>query len=115
METLNRQTAADVAHCLRTISDPNRLLMMKLLERKEYCVCQFVVMFGISQPAVSQHLRKLREAGLVKEDRRGQWRYYSLDDASIHAPMTSELLAHISEEDSQLLDLLRKEQPVDCC
>jgi ArsR family transcriptional regulator, arsenate/arsenite/antimonite-responsive transcriptional repressor len=115
METLNRQRAADVALCLRTISDPNRLLMMKLLERKEYCVCQFTVMFGISQPAVSQHLRKLREAGLVKEDRRGQWRYYSLDGSSTHAPMLSGLLAHITEEDPQLMELLRKEQPVDCC
>lgn len=115
MATLNRQTAADVATCLRVISDPTRLLMMKLLENKELCVCQLVDMFGISQPAISQHLRKLKLAGLVKENRRGQWRFYSMDQSSAHAALIHDTLGHIEETDPQLTGLLAKEVPVDCC
>lgn len=43
------------------------------------CVCEFVEYFGMGQSRVSYHLGKLREAGLVREERRGKWSFYSLD------------------------------------
>ena len=115
METLAKTTAADVTACLKAVSDPTRLLMMKLVEANELCVCQFVEMFGMSQPAISQHLRKLKQAGLVKENRKGQWRFYSLNQDSVHAPLLQNILSHIEEADPQLLALRAKEAPVDCC
>lgn len=51
---------AAMTHCLKTLSDQTRLMMMKLFLEKEYCVCQLVDMFEMSQPAISQHLRKLK-------------------------------------------------------
>ena len=43
------------------------------------CVCEFEAYFGMGQSKVSYHMRKLREAGLVQEERRGRWSFYSLD------------------------------------
>jgi ArsR family transcriptional regulator len=43
------------------------------------CVCEFEDYFGMGQSRVSYHVGKLREAGLVYEERRGKWSFYSLD------------------------------------
>jgi ArsR family transcriptional regulator len=43
------------------------------------CVCEFEDHFGMGQSKVSYHVRKLKEAGLVREERRGKWSFYSLD------------------------------------
>ena len=43
------------------------------------CVCEFEDRFGMGQSKVSYHMRKLREAGLVREEKRGKWSFYSLD------------------------------------
>ncbi len=43
------------------------------------CVCEFERYFGMGQSKVSYHLAKLKEAGLVREERRGRWSFYSLD------------------------------------
>jgi ArsR family transcriptional regulator len=43
------------------------------------CVCEFESSFGMGQSRVSYHMRKLKDAGLVREERRGRWSFYSLD------------------------------------
>jgi len=43
------------------------------------CVCEFEDRFGMGQSKVSYHMCKLKEAGLVREERRGRWSFYSLD------------------------------------
>ena len=43
------------------------------------CVCEFEAYFGMGQSKVSYHMKKLREAGLVQEEKRGRWSFYSLD------------------------------------
>jgi ArsR family transcriptional regulator len=43
------------------------------------CVCEFEDRFGMGQSKVSYHMRKLKDAGLVREERRGKWTFYSLD------------------------------------
>lgn len=43
------------------------------------CVCEFEGCFGMGQSRVSYHLGRLKEAGLVREERRGRWSFYSLD------------------------------------
>ena len=85
------------------LSDPIRVRMLKLLvaatvegrgccnlpnlgvpadaEEKGIgvCVCEFEQYFGMGQSKVSYHLRKLKGAGLVREEKRGKWSFYSLD------------------------------------
>jgi len=43
------------------------------------CVCEFEDRFGMGQSKVSYHMKKLKEARLVREERRGKWSFYSLD------------------------------------
>ncbi len=43
------------------------------------CVCEFEDVFGMGQSKVSYHVRKLKDAGLVREEKRGRWSFYSLD------------------------------------
>ena len=49
----------------------------------ETCACDFADVFGVSQPTVSEHLRVLREAGLVSTQRRGTQICYSLDPVAV--------------------------------
>jgi ArsR family transcriptional regulator, arsenate/arsenite/antimonite-responsive transcriptional repressor len=43
------------------------------------CVCEFKEHFSMGQSKVSYHMKKLKDAGLVREERRGKWAFYSLD------------------------------------
>ncbi len=43
------------------------------------CVCEFEGVFGMGQSKVSYHMKKLKDAGLVREERRGKWSFYSID------------------------------------
>jgi ArsR family transcriptional regulator len=81
----------------RALSDPIRVRMLSMMaegrgccdfsgsgvpagEGEEgICVCEFEEVFSMGQSKVSYHMRKLKEAGLVKEERRGKWAFYSLD------------------------------------
>jgi ArsR family transcriptional regulator len=47
------------------------------------CVCEFEDYFGMGQSKVSYHMRKLKDAGLVREERRGKWSFYSLDEEAV--------------------------------
>ena len=47
------------------------------------CVCEFEQYFGMGQSKVSYHLRKLKDAGLVREEKRGKWSFYSLDQEAV--------------------------------
>jgi DNA-binding transcriptional ArsR family regulator len=67
------------------VSDPTRRRILDLLLVSECSVSDLVRPFRISQPAVSQHLRILREAGLVRVRRRGRERRYRLRGGQLRA------------------------------
>src|SRR3954466_4001716 len=60
------------------LAEPNRRRLLDLLREKEHAVGDLVAALGISQPAVSKHLRLLREAGLVEVRADAQRRLYRL-------------------------------------
>ncbi|MEK5057110.1 transcriptional regulator [Paenibacillus sp. FSL H7-0326] len=68
-----------IANTLKLLSDGTRLTILALLKEKELCVCDLVDLLQTTQPNVSQHLRKLKNGGLVTETKRKQWVYYSLN------------------------------------
>lgn len=105
---------ATMLRCLKTLSDQTRLMMMKLFLDKEYCVCQLVDMFEMSQPSISQHLRKLKSAGFLKEDRKGQWRFYSINRLCPEFETIQHILNQIDEEDELLKSIKQKETQVSC-
>jgi ArsR family transcriptional regulator, arsenate/arsenite/antimonite-responsive transcriptional repressor len=81
----------------RALSDPIRVRMLGMMAEgrgccdfsgsgvpadegdEGICVCEFEDHFGMGQSKVSYHMRKLKDAGLVREERRGRWSFYSLD------------------------------------
>jgi len=52
-------------------------------ENRGICVCEFEDYFGMGQSRISYHMRKLKDAGLVREERRGKWSFYSLDEEAV--------------------------------
>jgi ArsR family transcriptional regulator, arsenate/arsenite/antimonite-responsive transcriptional repressor len=101
------------AHILKLLGDKTRLTMVKILEQHDCCVCEFVEIFQISQPAISQHIRKLKDAGLIRETRKGQWHFYSLIKESEFYPLVQAILQHIPNQDFRLKEL---EVPrISCC
>lgn len=78
-----RSIATDAAR-LKALGHPVRLgIAMQLAAEPETCACDFADVFGVSQPTVSEHLRVLREAGLVTTKRRGTQICYSLDPVAL--------------------------------
>ncbi|MHA0858127.1 ArsR/SmtB family transcription factor [Paenibacillus sp. CMAA1364] len=95
----------EIADDMKLLGDKTRLVILSLLKEREWCVCEFVEIFDISQPAISQHLRKLKDQGLVKEDKRGQWVYYSL--SVNNKPYIRAVLEHMPDSRT-ILALLNK-------
>jgi DNA-binding transcriptional ArsR family regulator len=63
----------------RALADPSRRAIFESLTRGEAAVKDLTARFDISQPAVSQHLAQLKDAGLVNDRRAGRCIYYRLD------------------------------------
>ena len=63
----------------RALADPSRRAIFEWLTRGEAAVRDITPRFKISQPAVSQHLAVLRDAGLVTERREGRLAYYRVE------------------------------------
>lgn len=89
---------------IKALADRNRLRIIKMLQRKPMCVCELTHVLGISQPSVSRHLRVLRDAGLVRDEKEGMWINYVLitdsGDATVSAQLA--LLENRLDDDPQV-------------
>ena len=83
MLALEEAPFGGVIALLKAISDPTRLKLVKLLQMRPMCVCELAVALAVAQPTVSQHLRRLKAVGLVRERRDGQMVCYSLTDPGL--------------------------------
>jgi len=79
------KAAAEATDPFSALGDPNRRAIVELLRPGERSVREIADELPISRPAVSQHLRVLREAGLVTEEASGTRRLYRLHDAGVDA------------------------------
>jgi DNA-binding transcriptional ArsR family regulator len=64
---------------MAALADPTRRALVGLLARKEWAAGELAARFPLSRPAISRHLRVLREAGLVRSRTEGKRRLYALD------------------------------------
>lgn len=70
----------ETARLFKALADETRLAILRQLqEQGEVCACNFLACCELAQPTVSHHLKVLREAGLVKTEKRGLWVYYTLN------------------------------------
>jgi ArsR family transcriptional regulator, arsenate/arsenite/antimonite-responsive transcriptional repressor len=74
----------EAATVLRALAHPVRLgIMRRLAAQPETCACDFTKVFAVSQPTISQHLKVLRDAGLVRTRRRGTQICYSISAQTV--------------------------------
>lgn len=69
-----------MANQLKAVSDSNRLKLLACLKQGEVCVCELVEVLQISQPGVSQQLKKLKEADIILERKKGTWKHFRLNN-----------------------------------
>lgn len=95
-----------IADMLKALADPTRLKILSLLRIRDCCVCELVPIFNISQPAISKHVSRLKTAELVRETRKGQWVFYSINEKRLeeigyalsHLPDLSEELHKLEQQ-----------------
>lgn len=103
-----------MSHLFKLLGDKTRLTMVGILKQRDCCVCEFLEVFEMSQPSISQHLRKLKDAGFVKEERRGQWIYYSLNTHNDLYELLDDILRHVPSQDEKINKILQC-NPTDKC
>ncbi|MFE7276276.1 ArsR/SmtB family transcription factor [Streptomyces sp. NPDC057623] len=84
---LTADEAEKTARMFKALGDPVRLRLFSAVashEGGEACVCD-ISDVGVSQPTVSHHLKKLKEAGLLTSERRGTWVYYRVEPSVVAA------------------------------
>lgn len=86
-EVLSNRASPDemayLADLFQLLASPARLRIVEALARRELCVCDLGVVIGLSQSAVSHHLRQMRQQRIVRWRKDGRMAYYRLDDAHI--------------------------------
>jgi ArsR family transcriptional regulator, arsenate/arsenite/antimonite-responsive transcriptional repressor len=101
-------TLERLARVAKALSDPIRLGMLDVMTQgrgccglidpaergvpgsddpEGLCVCEFQEQFGLAQSKASYHLRVLKDAGLVREETRGKWTFYAVNDERVLAAL----------------------------
>jgi ArsR family transcriptional regulator, arsenate/arsenite/antimonite-responsive transcriptional repressor len=84
----------EMVKVFKAVADPNRIRILKMLQKKKMCVCELSAVLGITQPSVSRHLSMLRDAGLVRDERDSQWINYELCEEKVNQ-YASAIMGHI--------------------
>lgn len=69
----------ELSKVFKALGEPTRLRIIKMLSVQGMCVCELSETLNMLQPRVSQHLKVLKEAGLLQEQKEGYWVCYSLN------------------------------------
>ena len=79
---------------MKAVSDPTRVRILKILERRMMCVCELQTALGAAQSTTSKHLKILEDAGLVDSFKDGLWVNYTLADGR-DSPYAASLLGNL--------------------
>ena len=95
---------------MKALSDPSRVKILKMLQRRRMCVCEIQEGLGVAQSTASNHLRVLEEAGLTTYRKDGLWVNYTLAEASDNGYARA-MLAHLNdwlEDEPDVRDLINR-------
>ena len=76
---------------MKALSDPSRVKIMKMLQRRVMCVCEIQAALEIAQSTASKHLKILEDAGLITYQKEGLWVNYALADGN-QSPFAASLI-----------------------
>jgi DNA-binding transcriptional ArsR family regulator len=88
-----------LASILKIVAEPSRLKLLCILSKGEHCVCQIEEHVEFSQSLISHHLKDLKESGMVQDEKRGLYVYYSLTENG--RSITGKLFGIMSREDNK--------------
>jgi len=96
------------AKIFKTLSEPSRLRILKMLETKSLCVCEITDILNLATSTVSKHLSILKDVGFIIEEKEGKWVNYMLNpyptDERIKSVL-NDLDFWISDKDTIIKDL----------
>lgn len=92
------------AQILKALGEPTRLRIVRLLKERELCVCELVAVLDMSQPRISQHVKVLKQAGIVRERKERQKSFFRLEESLLEGRVLS-LENLISSELTSIADL----------
>ena len=99
----------ELVKVFKALSDETRMRMLHLLMDGELCVCEIMQALGISQTRASRNLGILRDAGLLKDRRDGQWVHYSLNqEVAAEYLKLMELVNSLLKEDQTMVEDKKK-------
>jgi ArsR family transcriptional regulator, arsenate/arsenite/antimonite-responsive transcriptional repressor len=78
---------------LKAIGEGTRLKILKFIIDGPLCICDLTATLDMSQPAVSQHMRRLKDENIVLDEKRGRWTYWSLNAKHPQYPILLHLLS----------------------
>jgi len=84
----------DFIKVTKALSDPNRVKIIKMLQQRAMFVSEVRAALGISQPAVSKHLKVLENAGLVTFHKEGTWVRYRVANGA-NSPYAASILGNL--------------------
>ena len=64
---------------MKVLGECKRFRIVKLLQERKCCVCELVGILGLSYATISGHLKKMKAAGLIIEEKSSYWTYYELN------------------------------------
>jgi len=68
---------------LKALANETRLKMLRLLSKREMCVCELTVALDLTQPTASHHLNILENIRLIKDRKEGKWVFYSIANSEL--------------------------------
>lgn len=80
LSTKELKQLASLVNLLKIVTEESRLKILCVLHKNKHCVCELMGHLGMSQSLISHHLRDLKDAGLVIDERQGVRVYYSLTE-----------------------------------
>ena len=72
--------ATSLSSLLKLVGEENRLKILCILKQGQHCVCEIEKHVEQSQSLISHHLKDLKIAGLIEDEKKGLWVYYSLTE-----------------------------------
>jgi ArsR family transcriptional regulator len=105
----------ELSETLKALSDPNRLRILNLLGEGTLCVCDLEEVLKLNQSNLSRHLAKLKQAGLVTAQKKGQFMYYSRKPvAAPYGSIVENVYTSMTEQGEWKSDLDELRNRCDC-
>jgi ArsR family transcriptional regulator len=71
---------ASLSSLLKLVGEESRLKILCILKQGRHCVCEIEEHVDLSQSLISHHLKDLKDASLIEDEKKGKWVYYSLTE-----------------------------------